>query len=337
MTPAELAQRWTDLASARRSSSGMERRRLDAAAAVDVFACIFWPQGRAGLLIEGDGRASDLADRVPRCRGVRVVVEESGGGTTPQRTVLVIMLEQERLREIFGVLSADLVNAIISEPSSPAALRRCIDRLCMWQGLFERLAPEGLSEERQRGLFGELYILDQLFLSGENLFAGVDAWVGAESSHQDFLRGGLAVEVKTSLSKRHSRIAIASEKQLDERPHVNLLLAHVRLDESEGLGISLPDLVANVRNTLSGDESASRLFDERLLLAGYLDVHAPQYETRYRPASLRYFKIEGDFPRLAEWNLPPGVGDIRYTIIADELGTWEMDSTSVVALVGEMT
>lgn len=334
MTPAELVERWADLASSPHRASGVERRRLDAETPVDVFACIFWPRGRSGLLIEGEGHVSGLDERIPRCRGVRVVHEERGG-ENDGRTSLAILLEEERLREIFAVLSADLVNAIVTGPSSSAALRRCIDRLCMWQGLFDRVAADGLPDERQRGLFGELLILDDIFLAGGDLLAGVSAWVGSDSAHQDFLRRGFAVEVKTSLAKRHAKMQIANEKQLDERPHQLLVLASVRLDESEAHGVSLPDLVARLRARLAGDEPAARLFDEKLLLADYLDVHAPLYEARsYRAASTRFFRVEGAFPRLTEADLPAGVGDIRYSIIADGLGAWEIDAGAVKSLAG---
>lgn len=331
MTPADLASRWADLASGTRAASGLSRRRLDAEASVDVFACVFWPKGHSGLLIEGEGEVPELAARIPRCRGVRVLHDERSG-EDGVRTALIVMLEEERLREIFAVLSADLVNAVVNEPVPAAALRRCLDRLSMWQGLFERISPEGLSIERQRGLFGELLVLEQLFLERLDPLAAVTAWCGSNAAHQDFLRGGLGVEVKASLAKRHARIQISNEKQLDERPHDRLILANVRLEESEGHGRSLPELVESLRRQLATDEQAARLFDEKLMDGDYLDVHAPLYEAhRYWPASIRYFHVEGEFPRLTEANLPPGVGDIGYSIIADDLGRWEIDQADVLS------
>lgn len=334
MTPAELAERWTELAAGGRGSSGMARRRLDAGAVIGVYACVFWPGGRSGLLVQGVGQVDALAERMPRCRGVRVMHEERDEPNGEVLTQVAVVLEEERLREIFAVLAADLVNAIVAETTVPAALRRCVDRLCMWQGLFERLSPEGLSDERQRGLFGELLLLDSLLLGESGHLPGVTAWTGPDASHQDFLIAGVAIEAKTTLTKRHARIAIANERQLDERAHDALFLASVRLEESEAHGTSLPDMVGGLRGRLAGEESAARLFDERLLMADYLDVHAPLYDARWRAAAVRWYRVEGDFPRLTEANLPAGVGDIRYSIIADDLGPWEVGEDAVRARLG---
>ena len=97
----------------------------------------------------------------------------------------------------------------------------------MWQVLFERVPAEGLSEEAQRGLFGELAVLENLCLAELDKSEAVSSWTGPDAAHQDFKIGGAAVEVKTTLATRHARISITNEKQLDERPHLVLLLVHV--------------------------------------------------------------------------------------------------------------
>lgn len=332
MTPERMIEAWRSLGEEPAQPSGVQRVRLDTEAAADVFACLFWPSRHPGLLIEGDGAYRPAGDRIPTCRGVRTVHEVIA--TPNERTVLRVMLEDDRLLDIFAVLSADLIDAAIAETTVAAALRRCIDRLCLWQGLFERVPAEGLSDEQQRGMLGELLVLETLLLPRLDALAAVTAWVGPDPAHQDFIHGGAAVEVKTSLAKRHARIIIANEKQLDERPHSSLVLAHLRLDESASLGESLPVVVARLRQLLAGDPPASRLFDDRLMLGGYLDVHAPIYlPNRWRVSSSRFFRVEGEFPRLTEANLPPGVGDIHYSIIADDLGPFEISAADAAALL----
>lgn len=255
---------------------------------------------------------------------------------SPPRTVLRIILEDESLSDIFAVMSADLVTATAAQNSTPRALRRCIDRLCMWQGLFERIPVEGLSVEKQRGMLGEILVLESLLLPRLNRLLAIEAWKGPDPGHQDFIREGLAIEVKTSLAKRHARIQIANEKQLDERPHEVLLVALLRLDESATRGDSLPMAVERLRGLVRDDPVAAQALENRLADGGYLDVHAPLYvRNRWQCSGRRYFRVEGDFPRLTEANLPAGVGDIRYSIIADDLGDYEIAEEDVAALVEE--
>lgn len=323
MTPDRLREIWSGLGEEPSSSTGMQRVRLDTETAIDIFACIFWPSRRPGILIEGAGEQRPTGGRIPSCRGVRTVHEVA---ETPEpRTILRIMLEDDRLHDIFAVLSVDLVGTAIAQPTVAGALRRCIDRLCMWQVLFERVPAEGLSEESQRGLLGELLVLETLLLDRLDPLVAVTAWGGPDSAHQDFIHVGTAIEVKTSLAKRHARILIANEKQLDERPHAALVLVHLRMDESASFGQSLPTVVDRLRQALAQDPAAAREFDDRLMLGGYLDLHAPFYTpNRWRLSSAHYYRVQGEFPRLTEANLPTGVGDIRYSIIADDLGAYEI-------------
>jgi hypothetical protein len=335
MSPNELVDLWRAIASGPPAGSGLDRRLLDLDAPVSLYACAFWPSGRFGLLIEGESAQRLTDGRIPKCRGVKLV--HNIVSSSPPRTVLQIILEDVRLTEIFAVLCTDLVQVARHESSAAVALRQCIDRLAMWQGLFERIPPEGLSEEEQRGLFGELVVLEDVLLNSLDRLGAVTAWTGPEPKNQDFIHGGLALEVKTSLAKRHSRLTINNEKQLDERPHERLFLTHVRLDESVSQGMTLPGMVDRCRAQLESDPVAARLFDDRLMAGGYLDIHAALYAgNSWKPSSVRLFVVDGDFPRLTEANLPPGVGDIRYSIIADDLGSYEVGIDEVIlALKGE--
>ncbi|KAB2790728.1 PD-(D/E)XK motif protein [Brucella anthropi] len=332
MTPDRLLEIWRELGEQTPSPSGMHRRRLDTESPVDIFACVFWPSRRPGILVEGAGEFRPAGDRIPACRGVRTVHEVAS--VPGPRTILRVLLDDDSLLDIFAVLSADLVQVVTAQTTTGSGLTRCLDRLCMWQILFDRIPAEGLSEERQRGLFGELAVMDSLLLEALAPFSAVTSWVGPDPANQDFVHAGTAVEVKTSLAKRHARVVINNEKQLDERPHRALFLAHLRMDESAARGVSLASLVTRVRDRVEVDPAAARELEDRLTLAGYLDLHAPIYtRMKWLVASTRFFRVEGEFPRLTENNLPVGVGDIRYSIIADDLLLYESSAEQVSRLL----
>lgn len=332
MSPEALLELWEEIASADAGESGLDRRLLEVEAPVSLYACIFWPSGRPGLLVEGAGEERPAEGRIPKCRGVRLIHEVTA--SVPRRTVLRILLEDARLQDIFAVLSADLVNAVTAERTAAEALRRCIDRLSMWQGLFERLPAEGLSEEAQRGLFGELAVLEEV-LDALSPLEGVTAWTGPDPKNQDFIHEGIALEVKTSLAKRHAHLTIANERQLDERPHRLLLLVYLRLEESVAHGMTLPARIERCRALFRDDAAAGRAFDDQLVAGGYLDVHAPLYSSgSWRVSAMRFFEVRDDFPRLTDANLPAGVGDIRYSIVADDLVTWEVSREDAIRTFG---
>jgi hypothetical protein len=152
VTPADLVALWHDLASGSHSAAGFDRRRVFPDAAADLFACVFWPGATRGLMIEGDD-AGPVHRRVPQCRGV-VVGSVVMPGPRPRISIRIV-LEDDRFIEIFAVLAVDLLNTVAREAKSGSGLNQSINRLAMWQGLFDRLPPDGMSAERQRGLFGE--------------------------------------------------------------------------------------------------------------------------------------------------------------------------------------
>ena len=333
MMPPDILQIWIDLANEKQEGSTLIRRRVEPDSPVDIFFTHSVSDCHPGMLIEAVGNAN-RGDKWPLCHGLRIICEVKPL-ERQFRSSIWIVLEDGALRDIFAVLCADLVGSMISEGDADRALTNGLRRLARWHVLFDRLTSNGLSREKQQGLFGELsFILKLMNISSpEN---AVNAWHGWDSAHQDFKIGGLGLEVKTSSSKRHAKIVIANEKQLDESPWTRLLLAFIRVDLNVSGGLTLPATVAAVRQNLDDYPVARSDFDLRLLETGYVDNQAYLYlQDTFAVNDIRYFEVRDHFPRLTDSNLPVGVGDISYSILASELGEFEITDAHVDELIRE--
>ena len=80
-----------------------------------------------------------------------------------------------------------------------------------WTSFFERSGTEGLSANRQRGLFGELFWLDKMIVSGISSYIALNSWKGCQRSFHDFEINGMVVEVKSTMTKNPVKVTINNE------------------------------------------------------------------------------------------------------------------------------
>jgi hypothetical protein len=271
--------------------------------------------GVRALLFPTDGVSLPRRAQWPECAGLDLQLVAIQG----QRH-LALKLRDRATADVFSIVADDLVTRLAAGPTGQAALAAIFNQLGRWQ-LFLAAARDVLGAERQRGLFGELLLATKVIAPRLGLTFALDAWKGASRAHQDFqfVRG--AIEVKTSAAKQPTAVRISSERQLDDTGVGELFLHVYVLDEREvpsaldSSGESLPSLVARIRRDLAGDVSASSRFEEKLLLAGWLDHHAPRYENRrWAPRSQHTYRVQPGFPRIVESSLSRGIGEVSYLL-----------------------
>lgn len=233
-------------------------------------------------------------------------------GPEPGAKHICLYVENPEHRSVFTTLSSDIIRTLESSdlPTRIKKLQNCFNR---WSRFFERWIPEGMSAERQRGLFGELMILEMLLKTGFSPLDGVSSWKGSSGAYQDFVHLGAAIEVKTTISKEPRKVSVSNERQLDDTDLKSLALVVLTLNEVESCGISLPDVVADVRKLLENDGKAGSIFESNLIEADYLDSDAEKYSRQYTIRSSEIFDIRSGFPRII--SVPSGVGDLRYTVM----------------------
>jgi hypothetical protein len=222
-----------------------------------------------------------------------------------------VVLKEPRFADVFTALAEDLARRVAAAADAAEQARVFLGQLARWQK-FLSASHDGLGEDEQRGLWGDLHFLRTHLLTG----LGADAmagWKGGEKAHQDFQFETGAAEVKTTLAKRPQVVRITSERQLDSSGWRALFLHVVALETRDGGGETLPALVASLRSTLAGEAAARETLEDGLLAYGYLDAHAGRYAERgYLVRSEATFHVRRGFPRLVEKGLPTGVGEVSY-------------------------
>jgi hypothetical protein len=242
-----------------------------------------------------------------------------------EKDAVCLRIAKNSFTEIFTTLVEDLIQHLLEvEANKEEAVSKFLHRLNTWQLFMLRCSPEGLSEERQKGLYGELYFMNQVLLP-----ASVQAWRGPTAAAHDFQGRGYAAEVKAVSSKQHQRLTIHSERQLDDAAVGNLYVYHLSLDVNQSRGQTLNQLIEIIR--IKAELTGERLlFDELLHKSGYLDAHANLYQTTfYTIRQESVYMVQEGFPRIVEKDLPPGVGDVQYTILADACRRFEVSIGTV--------
>ena len=234
----------------------------------------------------------------------------------PGRTSIHLVMGLPAFAEMFVVLVEDVVERIGRAGSDRSAAKELFGRLIRWQEFLKVHGPEGLPGEAQRGLFGELWFLHNELIPVVGETTAIAAWAGPLGNPQDFQMPARSIEVKVSTAKQLQQLRISNERQLDDSTCGKLLLFHLSLDARDtGDGGTLPRLVQSLRELLSSSAEAATLFEDRLLAAGYHDVHSDRYNrTSYAQRERNYFLVGEGFPRITESMLIAGIGDVAYSI-----------------------
>ncbi|MCL1465506.1 PD-(D/E)XK motif protein [Argonema galeatum] len=314
-------------------TSGYITRRLLPEVTYDVYLAIERPSNARLLMMRVKHKSIGKGGIFPNsnCFEVRRVALQ---GDDDAHVTLQLVLINSRYSDIFTTLVQDIVDEISPIADEQNAVAAFFTRLRRWQAFLEKHSPEGLSQAEQQGLYGELWFLRQIVIPQIGSRQGVECWTGAKGTQQDFQFQHCAIEVKTTVAKQHQKLAISSERQLDDTGTGTLILLHLSLDARQNRGESLPDIVVSLRSLLENDPIAKEQLETLLFEVGYLEIHTPYYEQiGYTPREVNYFKVEGDFPRIIEADLRNGIGDVRYTISVAECRRFSIPELNVISLI----
>jgi hypothetical protein len=278
------------------------------------------PRGaRIGLRMSSAGGvvpASPLAD---------IDIRRVGSGS---RAVLEMSTSNTDLYREFYAFCCEVADRVqIDGQAVPEAFA---ETLRLWASLLRRKPI--MSEEKQIGLMGELWLLDRVGRSRGWRVAG-DAWRGPESEEHDFTLATSDVEVKTTRSEvRLHRIGTLT--QLVPKPGRPLFVLSIQLTGTArtAASLSLPRMVERSLTKARGAGKASAAtIRERVEGYGWNDDHARHYgqewELRSPPALI---EVDGRFPAIVPGTLKAlgreqrnRIDQVVYDVKLDGLGVLE--------------
>ena len=256
-------------------------------------------------------------DQLPQGRGFlvsRAEIEAEG----PSCWWIALRRQSAGSLDLFAMMAVDVVAMLadLSSGNDGRTVQMFLSRIRAWQEFMRRGTDGVLSLEVEVGLFGELEFLRQLIAVGLPAAISIEAWRGPLDELQDFRLGTGAIEVKSTLSPRGFPAAIGSLDQLDDSLVQPLYLVGVRLALGAE-GVTLPELISDMRDSLTNNPPALAGFNTRLLHAGYFDEFAERYVRRFACAGSRMLPVCDGFPRITRGSVAIAIREARYVIDFD--------------------
>jgi hypothetical protein len=220
-------------------------------------------------------------------------------------------------------LLCDIADRIqLDGQETSVAVNETIDR---WRGLLT--STPMLSGEAERGLLGELWLLERLIASRGP--EALDTWHGPLGELHDFSMGQHGIEVKTTLSRERIHV-VSNLQQLEPSEGTNLFVLSLQLRPDGTAGSpTLPEAIDLIAEQLRTDQTRAAKFADLVRRVGYDEKHRSRFASRYRlrtkPVLVR---VDERFPAITRVNLAAFLGgevsgrvvDVEYTISLDQLG-----------------
>lgn len=290
---------------------------------------IFWGRDAAAqclLIIELDGDHTVQFRRdLVSLHGIGVDLR-NGDIAGQQRFVLTLARHIDS--DLFLGLCETLIGSLKEVTDPATALAVALAHLKRWKAFLAGRNARLLSPEEVRGLFGELHALRRLYHDTLPQAAAVDAWLGPDDSHQDFIFGDRAIEVKSLSGRERSTVRISSEDQLESTlPELFLLTQDLTDMPDADQALSLNGIVSLIASELSVAEAIEQ-FADKLAGMGYAPL-AEYDRPRFVVSGLQGYRVAEGFPRLIRSEVPTGVTRVAYEIMLEAIAPFVCDDADM--------
>ncbi|WP_053073066.1 PD-(D/E)XK motif protein [Rossellomorea marisflavi] len=247
-------------------------------------------------------------------KGITIEIDET---TFPNKLILILKNKDDW--QIFKVLCEDLISIANIYEEDIKMLNNITKRLYRWQRLLQLDLKTTLAPQVQKGLFGELKILETLISNEVGVENAINCWTGPLFNKQDFILENTALEIKTYSTSRHRAIQITSLEQL-ETTKDNLILIALALSEHEN-GETVEDLVNRIKSSI--DTSTHEIFEDKLCKYGYIQELQPQLVS-FIVDQTTFYDVNENFPKITPSQVSIGIEEVKYSINLNNCSEFEI-------------
>ena len=326
------ADPWTAITPPAKSSV-ISARRVGPSARWDLYWGV--DVDRKPLLILQHGKGLRKTRRLPKLRGLQVETLPAEHGTDER---ILIRLTDAEQRDIFLRFCRDIVDATVLARTAEQAVERFLARTWRWHRLLQGGRDSRLGDDEQKGLLGELVVLERYFLPVLGATDAVRSWTGPLDSPHDFEISNVHVEAKARGSSV-PHVNISSELQLDSSSADTLFL-HVTeiVTAAEGTAnaSTLPEVATAIRSEIANqDMAAVELFEKRLSAVGF-DWADDYSDKLWLVVGEALYEVRDGFPRIIPAVYPGGVDNVRYAVSLPDCEAFRALPSDLRSIVGEM-
>jgi len=315
------------------ASQAVNARRVDAELKWDFF----WArdlEGHCLLLLNYDAESKPQG-HLPKVRGIELTIAPA---TDQQREMLMYCLADSAQRDIFYKLCRDIVASAASAADERDAVATAVRRTWRWHHLLRGGSDGHLTADEQKGLIGELLVLERFLLSTVDAADALVAWHGPLRAPKDFELGSVCIEVKARRGPAKPFVTINSEYQLDTEGVASLFLYVVELDRApsdSGDARTVNDIAQRLLDGVVALDQTQGDTLETLLAAAGFRWEDDYSDFKWIEASSHVYCVQGDFPRISSTDLRAGVRDVKYQVSLQACELFEVPADALLSALSE--
>lgn len=325
---------WSGIDLPVRSSAQINARRVTYATPWNLYWGV--DADRNILLVLQYGSGSRRSRKLPKLRGLHVETQPADAGSDER---IIIRLTDREQREIFLRFCQDIIEATALAKTEEQAVERFLARTWRWHRLLRSGRESRLVDEEQKGLIGELVVLERHLLPTLGASDAVRCWTGPLGAPQDFEISRLHVEAK-SRGASSPRVTISSEHQLDCGEGDTLFLHVTKIvTAAEGTSgaVTVTEFADRIRSVIAGhDMIAVDLLEERLSATGF-DWTDDYSDKLWLIGRESLYEVREGFPRITSAMLSGGIDRVRYTISLPECEEFRVEPAELATAVAGAT